>query len=124
VARWLSPSTEIPLHVLAYDFRVNGRYRFEYRVPTGQIMHVNGEFRAIDPPSRIVFTWVIEPPDEHAGIDSEVIVSIAAVSGGSMLTLIHERLGRTGAVERHTGGWLGALDRLEVLLATDRAYEA
>ena len=27
-------------------------------------------------PSTLVFSWVIEPPDEHAGIPSEVTVTI------------------------------------------------
>jgi uncharacterized protein YndB with AHSA1/START domain len=81
-------------------------------------MCVHGTFREISPPKLLIFSWVIEPPDEHAGIDSEVRVSIAAVTGGSILTVVHERLDRPGAVERHEGGWIGALDRLESLLRT------
>jgi uncharacterized protein YndB with AHSA1/START domain len=81
-------------------------------------MHVHGNFRQIEPPRQLIFSWVIEPPDEHAGVDSEVRVSLAAVAGGSALTIVHERLDRPGAVERHSAGWLGALDRLEVLLQT------
>jgi uncharacterized protein YndB with AHSA1/START domain len=117
VARWLSPSPDITLEVLAYDFRVAGRYRFAYRIPTGQTMHVHGSFLEIVPPGRLIFSWVIEPPDEHAGIDSEVRVSIAAArGGGAILTIVHERLDGAGAVDRHTAGWIGALDRLELLL--------
>ena len=119
VARWLSPSPDIALEVLTYDFRVNGRYRFAYLVPpTGQVMHVQGSFQEIVPPRQLVFSWIIEPPDEHAGIDSEVRVSIAAVPGGAILTIVHERLDQPGAVERHAAGWIGALDRLASLLRT------
>ena len=116
VACWLSPSADIPLSVLAYDFRVDGTYRFAYRIPGGAVMHVHGAFREIAPPRQIVFSWMIEPPDEHAGIDSEVRVSIAAAAEGTLLTIVHERLDRPGAVERHTGGWMGALGRLDHLL--------
>jgi uncharacterized protein YndB with AHSA1/START domain len=119
VARWLSPSPAIELQVLAYDFQLHGRYRFAYHVPTGQIMHVHGSFLEIVPPRVLVFSWIIEPPDEHAGIDSEVRVSIAGVLGGSVLTIVHERLDRPGASGRHTAGWLGALDRLETILRTE-----
>src|SRR5262245_11215778 len=45
-------------------------YRFRYQVPGAPPMHVNGTFRAIDPPSRLAFSWNIEPPDEHAGLAS------------------------------------------------------
>jgi uncharacterized protein YndB with AHSA1/START domain len=81
-------------------------------------MHVHGTFREITPPSQLIFSWVIEPPDEHSGVDSEVRVSITEATGGSLLTIVHERLDRAGAVERHRGGWLGAVDRLELLLRT------
>jgi uncharacterized protein YndB with AHSA1/START domain len=51
VSRWLSPSPEIALTVLHFDFRVDGVYRFAYHVPGGQTMIVNGVYRSIDPPS-------------------------------------------------------------------------
>jgi uncharacterized protein YndB with AHSA1/START domain len=116
VARWLSPSPDIALQVLVYDFRLHGHYRFEYHVPGGQVMHVHGSFREIVPPRQLAFSWVIEPPDEHAGIDSEVRVSIVAASGGTVLTIVHERLDQPGAAQRHADGWAGALDRLESLV--------
>jgi len=116
VARWLSPSPDIALQILAYDFQVHGRYRFAYHVPTGQIMYVHGSFLEIVPPRALVFSWIIEPPDEHAGIDSEVRVSISGVREGSVLTIVHVRLDQPGAAERHAVGWLGALDRLDSIL--------
>jgi uncharacterized protein YndB with AHSA1/START domain len=119
VARWLSPSPDIALQVLAYDFQVHGRYRFAYHVPPDQTMHVHGSFLEIMPPRALVFSWIIEPPDEHAGIDSEVRVSIDPVPEGSVLTIVHQRLDQPGAAKRHTAGWLGALDRLESLLRAE-----
>jgi uncharacterized protein YndB with AHSA1/START domain len=121
VVRWLAPSADIALQVLAYEFQVRGRYRFAYHVPTGEIMHVHGCFLEIVPPTRIVFSWLIEPPDEHAGIDSEVRVSIVPVAQGSLLTVVHERLDRPGAAKRHAAGWQGALDLLESLLRVGTA---
>src|SRR5579863_2573826 len=76
ISRWLTPSPEISLTVLAFEFRVGGAYRFEYHVPDGKVMVVNGIYRLIEPPSRIVFSWNIEPPGEHAGLRSEVTVGI------------------------------------------------
>lgn len=118
VSRWLTPSSEIKLVVLAFDFRVGGAYRFAYQVPGGQVMTVNGHYRSIEPPFRIVFSWNIEPPDEHAGLQSEVIVAINPAGDGSELHIRHERLTQAGSVERHSGGWSGALDQLEALLST------
>src|SRR5262249_25654066 len=94
VSCWLKPGPEVRLDVLAYEFRAGGTYRFAYHVQGGQIMHVNGVFRAIDPPSRLAFSWNIEPPDEHAGIQSEVRVSITPRDGGCELHIRHIDLAR------------------------------
>jgi TfoX/Sxy family transcriptional regulator of competence genes len=79
-------------------------------------MFVNGIYRSIEPPSRIVFSWNIEPPDEHAGLQSEVTVRIVPERDGCELQVRHERLTKAGAVERHSAGWRGALDQLATLL--------
>jgi uncharacterized protein YndB with AHSA1/START domain len=116
VARWLSPAPEITLTVLQLDFRKGGSYRFAYGLPDGRTVMVGGVYQAIEPPSRIVFSWTIEPPDEHAGIESHVTVTIKREGGGSELTIRHERLLRIDAVTRHRDGWHGALDRLTGVL--------
>jgi len=115
VGRWLSPSPEITLTVLRFDFRVGGTYRFAYHPPGEETVIVGGVYRSIEPPSRIVFSWVIEPPDEHAGIQSEVTVAITPDGAGSALLIRHEKLTAKGAVARHAEGWRGALDRLAML---------
>jgi uncharacterized protein YndB with AHSA1/START domain len=117
VSRWLTPSPQIKLAVLAFDFRVGGAYRFAYHVPDGQVMTVNGIYRSIEPPSKIVFSWNIEPPDEHAGLQSEVIVAIMPMGEGSELHIRHVQLTQAGAAERHRAGWHGALDQLASSLA-------
>lgn len=116
VARWLRPSPDIALTVLAFDFRQGGGYRFAYDVPDGQRMIVGGTYRVIERPSRLVFSWVIDPPDVHAGIDSEVTVTLATRGSGTALTIRHARFDRPDADQRHEQGWRGALDLLEVLL--------
>jgi len=124
LGRWLSPSPEIALTVLQFDFGVGGIYRFAYRVPGGQTMIVNGTYRTIERPSRIVFSWNIEPPDEHANLQSEVTVSITRVSEGAELHIRHEKLTQPGAATRHAEGWRGAVDQLAALLREDFAAVA
>lgn len=116
VSRWLKPAPEVRLDVLIFEFRVGGAYRFAYHVPGGQIMHVNGVFSAIEPPTGLIFSWNIEPPDEHAGVKSEVRVAIAPDGAGSKLLIQHLDLSQPGATERHAEGWRGALDQLACLV--------
>jgi uncharacterized protein YndB with AHSA1/START domain len=116
VARWLTPSPDIKLEVLQFDFREGGGYRFAYRVPGAPTVIVGGSYRVIESPSRVVFTWIIEPPDVHAGIESEVTVTITPDGSGSQLLIRHERLIRADAMARHDEGWRGALDQLAAIL--------
>lgn len=113
VAQWLTPSPDIELHVLAFEFREGGSYRFAYEVADGSRMVVHGRYLRIEPPRCIVFSWRIEPPDEHAGIDSEVSVLLEPTSEGvTELIIRHERWDRADAEARHFAGWSGALDQL------------
>jgi len=120
VGRWLSPSPDITLTLLQFDFREDGAYRFAYGVRGGQTVIVGGRYRSIEAPSKIVFSWMIEPPDEHAGIESEVTVTIAREGGGAELVIRHEKLTRIDAVARHAEGWRGALDQLATMLEAER----
>src|SRR5262249_27839036 len=112
VCQWLSPSPDITLTVLQFDFRVGGGYRFQYRLPDGTSVIVGGVYRIIEAPRKIVFSWIIEPPDEHADIESEVTVTFAPAADRCDLEVRHEKLGRIDAVQRHSAGWRGALDQL------------
>ncbi len=121
IRRWLSPSREIVLTVLQFDFRKGGGYRFSYAVPGGPAVVVKGVYQAIDPPAKIVFSWVIEPPDEHAGLDSLVTVSLARAGAGTELVIRHEKLTKPGSAARHGEGWRGALDQLATVFAVPKA---
>lgn len=116
VGRWLSPSPDIRLTLLQFDFREGGAYRFAYYVPGGKIMTVRGAYRSIEPPSKIVFSWFIEAPDEHAGLESEVTVTITPDGEVTELLIRHQKLTRSGAGVRHAEGWRGALEQLAMLL--------
>jgi uncharacterized protein YndB with AHSA1/START domain len=114
--RWLTPAPEVAMRVDALDFRVGGAYRFVYTLPDRTEVAIGGVYRTIRPPDRLVFSWLIEPPDEHAGIESEVTVTIAPAGRGSQLTIRHLGWPMASAARRHEGGWVGAVDQLAPLL--------
>lgn len=115
VSRWLTPSPDVSLTVLQFEFQIGGAYRFAYHVPGGATMFVNGVYRIIDPPSTIVFSWNIEPPDEHAGVRSEVTITLTPDGSGTHLRIRHAQLTPAGAAVRHADGWRGAIDQLTAL---------
>jgi uncharacterized protein YndB with AHSA1/START domain len=120
VAQWLTPAPEVKLTVLELDFREGGQYRFAYDTPEGQRMLVGGVYSKIEAPTRVEFSWLIEPPDIHAGIKSQVTVSIAPSANGTDLLILHERFERADANARHAEGWAGALEQLQRLLLSAR----
>jgi uncharacterized protein YndB with AHSA1/START domain len=120
VAQWLTPAPDVKLTVLELDFREGGHYRFAYDTPEGQRMLVGGVYHEIQAPTRLAFSWLIEPPDIHAGIESQVTVSIAPSADGTDLVILHERFGRADANARHAEGWAGALEQLRRLLSSTR----
>jgi uncharacterized protein YndB with AHSA1/START domain len=114
--RWLTPSPEIAMRVETLDFREGGAYRFVYTLPDRSEVGIGGVYRKIQPPERLVFSWIIDPPDEHAGIESEVTVTITPAGQGSRLTIRHLGWPIAPAARRHEGGWVGAVNQLVALL--------
>lgn len=77
-----------------------------------------GEYVALDPPNRVVFTWGWEGdgPSVAPG-DSTVEILLAAVGEGTHLRLIHRDLPTAESAEKHSHGWRHYLDRLAIAAA-------
>jgi len=116
LVRWLSPSPDTILEVLAHELRVSGRYRFRYRQPSGGSDVVTGTFLEISPPRRLVFTWTWEPPDPHAGIETLVTIELVPEGDATLVVVTHERFPDEVTRERHDVGWCSTLPRLAQLL--------
>ena len=114
--RWFSPSADIGTEILEHDFRVGGRYRFGFRFPDGERNIVTGMFREIASPERLVFTWIWEPPDPHAGVETLVTIVLREDEDGTEIVVTHDRFSRHESRDRHDAGWQTTLDRLETLL--------
>ena len=62
------PSLELP------GSRRETATRIEMQPPTGDPFHLTGEFREVDPPRRLAYTFVWEPPDPD---DVETLVELS-----------------------------------------------
>lgn len=61
------PADDVELHICEIDLRVGGRYHYAWYAPVGTECSFRGEFLEIEPPSRIVCTWLFEGwPDDEA----------------------------------------------------------
>ena len=93
------------------DPRVGGRYLIEMVTESGAKLH-HGEYREIDRPHRLAFTW----NSPHASPDSVVTLTFRPVAGGTEVTLEHDRFPSDGARNGHEKGWTAILGELAALV--------
>jgi uncharacterized protein YndB with AHSA1/START domain len=110
VKRWSAPG---PIEVVLseIDLRVGGRYRLEMREPNGTPHDAYGEYREVDPPRRIVYTWNwVQEPDVR---DTVVTVEFNDLGEtGTEVVLRHAGLTKKQA-DSHTQGWTSILEKME-----------
>ncbi len=84
--------------------------------PEGEPFVLSGEFREVEPPTRLAFTFCYEDPDSD---DREtVVVSLRDVGGSTELTVEQGPFASEARRALHEQGWTESLDRLEHLLST------
>jgi uncharacterized protein YndB with AHSA1/START domain len=114
LAQWWGPQGFTAPRV---DFRprVGDSYRIEMQPPEGDPFHLTGEFRDLEPPTRLAFTFAWEPPDPD---DVETLVELAFRDRGDSTELALTQ-GPFGTEERrklHRDGWSDSFDKLEALV--------
>jgi uncharacterized protein YndB with AHSA1/START domain len=119
VRRWLG-CAELPMTVCEIDLRVGGAYRFTLRSPEGRETTLQGVYREIARPERVVFVERIVLPS-YTTDEYQVTSSFADIGGGTRLitTILHSsKENRDGhlnsGIER---GVTPAYDRLAEVVA-------
>jgi uncharacterized protein YndB with AHSA1/START domain len=102
------------------DLNVGGGYRLAMQPPTGDVFHLSGEFIEIDPPGRLVYTFRWEEPDPDDR-ETVVMLSLAAVSNGTELTLRQGEFATEARLALHRGGWTDSFEKLRELVASGDA---
>lgn len=116
LAKWWGPRGFTAPSV-EMDVRVGGAYRIAMQPPEGDLFYLSGEFRAVEAPARLVYTFRWEDPDPE---DRETLVTVSLHDRGDSteLGLVHEGFATERRRALHEGGWTESLERLEQLLST------
>jgi len=111
IVRWWGPRGYTAFSC-EMDVRPGGRWRVGMRSPDGKAMWTRGEFRELERPSRLVFTFAWEEPDGVLD-DRErlVTVSFTERSGQTEVVVRHAAFATIEARDRHGEGWSDCLDR-------------
>lgn len=117
MAHWLVPD-EMTRATVAVDFRVGGRFSVVMH-GDGRDFGQVGEYLVIDPPKRLVFTWVSDfVPEGEA--HTRVSVTLEPLEAKrTRLVLIHDQLPDSDTYDGHDAGWSSILDKLETALSGD-----
>ena len=103
--------------IVEFEPRVGGSYRIAMQPPDGELFHLSGEFRDVDPPARLAYTFRWNPPDPD---DRETVVTLSFEDRGEE-TLVHMSQAEFATEARyalHEAGWTEAFERLEKLLGS------
>jgi len=105
---WVTPVVEV-------DLRVGGNYRLSMEDPaTGTTHTVAGEYREVQRPKRLVYSWCWErsdgQPDEHT---STVTVEFLGEGERTTIVLEHTNLASPESRDRHREGWIACLENLQ-----------
>lgn len=124
VFRMLTESTELVKWWGPHNFTIpaaelslteGGRYRIRMAPPDGEPFHLSGEFLEIDPPWRLVYTFLWEEPTPD---DRETVVDLALGSTGEATRLLLSQ-GPFLTEERlnlHRSGWTESFEKLQAIL--------
>ena len=115
LARWWGPAGfDIPS--LEFDPRVGGSYRIEMRPPEGDAFFLTGEFREVDPPARLAYTFAWEDPDPD-DVENLVDLSFRGRGDSTELALTQSPFKTEARRELHRAGWTDSFDKLERLVS-------
>jgi uncharacterized protein YndB with AHSA1/START domain len=105
---WETPTAEV-------DLRVGGRIRIVMRDPSdGTEAGATGEYRVVEPPRTLVFTWVWdEQPEQWQLIELE----FSERDGRTTVLMTNSAIPTDGRLKSQERGWHVCYDNLDRLLA-------
>jgi uncharacterized protein YndB with AHSA1/START domain len=113
VGKWLAPF-EDKMTMCTMDFRVGGSYHQVFVTPDGRECSFRGTYLEIEPPTRIVDTWLFE-----GWPDAEAVETVELHETDGVTTLTNRLAFRDQAGRDHmdkTDGFEDSFDKLETYL--------
>jgi uncharacterized protein YndB with AHSA1/START domain len=102
------------------DLREGGRYRMEMVAENGEVHTVVGEYREVQRPARVAYTWTWESNADEMAPSANTLVEVdfAEDGDGTLVTLTHSGFGNEENAALHEHGWNGTLESLAKHLGT------
>jgi uncharacterized protein YndB with AHSA1/START domain len=85
--------------------------------PAGDRFYLTGEFRAVDPPVSLAYTFVWEDPDPD-DVETLVELSFRDLGESTEVALAQGPFKTEARRELHRNGWTDSLDKIEAQLSS------
>jgi uncharacterized protein YndB with AHSA1/START domain len=121
LAQWWGPHG-FTAPAVDLDLRVGGSYRIAMQPPDGDLFYLSGEFREIEPPARLVYSFRWEDPDPEDR-ETVVAVSLRDLGESSEFDLVQAGFATERRRALHQAGWTDGLDRLQQLMSSGASAE-
>ncbi len=115
LATWWGPAG-FTIPSLDFNARVGESYRIEMQPPEGDHFYLIGEFREVDPPARLAYTFVWEEPDAD-DVETQVSLSFRDLGDSTEVGLTQGPFKTEARRALHRDGWTDSFDKLERLVS-------
>lgn len=103
LTRWWGVPGEYETTTAEVDVQEGGRYRFAGTSAQLGTFEVTGEYRVVDPPHRLAYTW--NPSWDEDAHGSVVELRFEAKDGGTRLVVEHTAFATESTRDDHRSGW-------------------
>ena len=109
--RWWGPAG-FTVPRLQFDAVEGMDYWIAMQPPDGDVFHIRGSFRVVEPPRRLIFTFNYEEPDPD---DQETLVTLTfeSADAGTRVILDQGPFKTAARLDLHRDGWTETLERFE-----------
>jgi uncharacterized protein YndB with AHSA1/START domain len=115
LAKWWGPEG-FTAPSLEFDAQVGESYRIEMQPPEGDPFYLTGEFREVEPPVRLAYTFSWEDPDPD-DVETLVSLSFRDLGESTEVALTQGPFKTEARLALHRDGWADSFDKLERLIS-------
>ena len=111
IQQWMRPNAGMVVPFACMDVRVGGKFRIQMRAEDGEFFTAAGEFKEVQAPERLVYTWDWEKDGsgtefgELEGKTTLVTVEFLKRGESTEMVFMHSRFATVASRDSHAGGW-------------------
>ncbi len=123
LADWFGP-VGFRVTTAEIDLRLGGKYLIVLQPPEGEAIKHFGEYVEITPPTKLVFTWVLQNQTCRGSVNqcAETLVTLdfKRLDQSTEIQLSHEHLPNKEAYDGHQFGWTSSFECLDIFFINQK----